>query len=198
MHKYVVFLIGLLLSCADCNYAKADCLDLSGNNTHMGLLECKQHAWLYTGKIEQRAKSFLLGAWATDCAAHSPRLLISSNAAGTLSTALQNYDDSKRSYLKVKDGSETIIVEAAIVDKNIYSSTYSVVKGDVIYNSFASYMIGSNERRFIDNHVLVVGLLARGSGAGTNGIEIQVTIRDGKEVGGDTIRDAPIITRCDK
>ena len=93
-------------------------------------------------------------------------------------------------------GTSTRIVEAMIIDQNIYTSTYSQVHGNIIYNSFVSRMVSPSKRQFIDNHVLVLSVLARDRGAITGGAEIQVTIRDGKEVGGDTLKNPPIIERC--
>jgi hypothetical protein len=190
------FLFGLLLPALAVAHANAECTNLSGDKVAMGFLECKQHSYVYAGKIAPAARDFLLGSWATNCSRQDSRLVISWSADGAMKTSLQRYDDKTHNYANIDSAEDADIIEAKIIGSMLYTSATSLTHGDMLYNSFASQMIGPNKRRFVEHQMVVFAGPSASRTASGSLPEIRVSIRDGKDLNGDALRDAPILERC--
>lgn len=190
--KTLGLILGLLLPVTAFS-AQAECFDLSGDRNGLGFLECKQHSWLYNGKIEPTARDYLVGIWSTDCSGTSPRLHISAAADGTITTVLQRYDDETKQYLDPEGGPVANLIDVKIIGNILYTSTVTRTSAEIIYNSFASQVISPNKRRFIEDQGLSFGLAMPDQTAAP---QIKVSIRGGIDLSGNSPRDTPIIERC--
>ena len=196
MNKFSGLFFGCLLLTVAVDCAKAECFDLSGNKINLSYLECEQHSYVYAGKIEPSARDFLLGAWSTDCTDQTSRLFISTGADGVITTVLQTFDPASRKFVAAEGGSEAKIIEARIVGDNLFTSTFAMNHSDMIYNSFASRLYGTNKRRFINDQMLVFATASGDQSTSARQPEIRVRIRDGVDLNTSQPTDTPVIERC--